>query len=145
MLVTRVLEISKLSSLGNCETLARSSLRKQTLKTLKTRRPVSWPKNNSLESRGMLVESKMRRRRFSWIQLLLQSPLRMSGMERSVCTAVASSSMSLWWQKAFRNAAVDILAFWMLTSFSFIRLLWKMLAVLSVSLPTREPEPACNN
>ena len=79
MLVTRVLEISKLSSLGNCETLARSSLRKQTLKTLKTRRPVSWPKNNSLESRGMLAESKIRRRRFSWIQLLLQSPLTMSG------------------------------------------------------------------
>jgi hypothetical protein len=43
------------------------------------------------------------------------------------------------------NAAAESLAFWILTSFKFIWLPWKMLAVLSVSLPVREAEPACND
>lgn len=144
MLVTRVLEISKLSSLGNCSSEPDASYENKRWKRSK-HEDSKLAKEQSLESRGMLVESRMSVGGFHGTQLLLQRPLRMSGIERSVCTAVASSSMSLWWQKAFRRCSCGYFSFLNVDQLQFHSVAFENACILSVSLPIREPEPACNN
>lgn len=113
-----VLEISKFSSLGNCET--QPGLHYENKRWTPNTKHLQLAKEQESWISRCLLSPGWDVGGFLGSSYCMQRPLRMSGIER-LC--VYCSSIQLQWVcvegKAFRNAAVDILAFWMLTSFSF--------------------------